>query len=116
MWRPLYHARDRRVSCCPAVSPAVAFSLHCHAACCAMLCSNTLVVDDLEEAKGLCFGADHHKVVTVDGTMFKPNGTFTGTVTAHPSGWCHSWWLCPVVVGLQRCASCSIRLSRRSHP
>lgn len=46
--------------------------------CCAVCCSNTLVVDDLEEAKALCFGPDHHKVVTIDGTMFKPNGTFTG--------------------------------------
>jgi chromosome segregation ATPase len=36
------------------------------------------VVDDLEEARSLCYGSDRHKVVSIDGTMFKPNGTFTG--------------------------------------
>lgn len=36
------------------------------------------MVDDLEEARKLCYGSDRHKVVSVDGTMFKPNGTFTG--------------------------------------
>lgn len=40
--------------------------------------SNTLVVDELEEARQLCYGPDRHKVVSADGTMFKPNGTFTG--------------------------------------
>jgi len=29
----------------------------------------------------LCYGSDHHKVVSADGTMFKPNGTFTGGPT-----------------------------------
>lgn len=52
--------------------------------CHAVLCSNTLVVDDLEEARRLCYGPDRHKVVSVDGTMFKPNGTFTG-VRASPA-------------------------------
>lgn len=41
---------------------------------------STLVVDDLEEARSLCYGSDRHKVVSVDGTMFKPNGTFTGVM------------------------------------
>jgi hypothetical protein len=40
--------------------------------------SSTLVVDELEEARALCYGPDHHKVVSADGTLFKPNGTFTG--------------------------------------
>jgi hypothetical protein len=40
------------------------------------------VVDDLDEARQLCYGPDHHKVVAVDGTLFKPNGTFTGDAAA----------------------------------
>ncbi|KAF8072553.1 SMC1 [Scenedesmus sp. PABB004] len=44
----------------------------------AHVCGSTLVVDGIDEARGLCYGAERHKVVTLDGTLFKPNGTFTG--------------------------------------
>lgn len=61
---------------------------------CAVSCvhRSTLVVDDLEEARSLCYGCDRHKVVSVDGTMFKPNGTFTGAMTRPPG-------LCAAVTG-----------------
>lgn len=50
----------------------------CSACAAVCLCSNTLVVDEVQEAHALCYGPDHHKVVSADGTLFKPNGTFTG--------------------------------------
>ncbi len=49
------------------------------------------MVDELEEARRLCYGPDRHKVVSVDGTMFKPNGTFTGLFDAGPGHGCHSY-------------------------
>jgi chromosome segregation ATPase len=43
------------------------------------LCRNTIVVDDVNEARQLCYDSpDHHKVVSADGTLFKPNGNITG--------------------------------------
>lgn len=59
-----------------------------HALFLLLLCRSTLVVDDIEEARDLCYNrSDHHKVVTVDGTLFKPNGTFTGTLESHLHGY-----------------------------
>jgi len=97
--------KEHRARACKALAPPVVWlqlradallraNLHCcvSTACCrgqkagSCLCHvpavgwvrSTLVVDDLEEARQLCYGPDHHKVVSVDGTLFKPNGTFTG--------------------------------------
>ncbi|KAG0580223.1 hypothetical protein M758_4G158500 [Ceratodon purpureus] len=39
---------------------------------------NTLVCDSLEEAKGLAWGHDRHKVVTLDGVLLAKSGTMTG--------------------------------------
>jgi chromosome segregation ATPase len=37
------------------------------------------VVDDVSEARQLCYESpDRHKVVSADGTLFKPNGNITG--------------------------------------
>eukprot|EP00775_Hariotina_reticulata_P012126 gene12126-12264_t len=55
------------------------------------VCGSTIVVDDLEEARQLCFGSDHHKVVCVDGTLFKPNGTFTGGKSAGIDARANRW-------------------------
>jgi chromosome segregation ATPase len=52
------------------------------------------VVDDLEEARKLCYGSDRHKVVSVDGTMFKPNGTFTGLFQGRPAIGPHTVSVC----------------------
>eukprot|EP00878_Enallax_costatus_P030403 GHUV01033097.1.p1 GENE.GHUV01033097.1~~GHUV01033097.1.p1 ORF type:complete len:751 (+),score=324.15 GHUV01033097.1:453-2705(+) len=58
---------------------------------CIHVCGSTLVVDGIDEARNFCYGPDHHKVVTVDGTLFKPNGTFTGgrsgTIDARANRW-----------------------------
>uniref|UniRef100_A0A383VHM8 Structural maintenance of chromosomes protein n=1 Tax=Tetradesmus obliquus TaxID=3088 RepID=A0A383VHM8_TETOB len=58
---------------------------------CLHVCGNTLVVDEVQEAQALCYGPDHHKVVSADGTLFKPNGTFTGgrsnTLDARANRW-----------------------------
>ncbi|WIA08402.1 hypothetical protein OEZ85_007840 [Tetradesmus obliquus] len=58
---------------------------------CLHVCGNTLVVDEVQEAQALCYGPDHHKVVSADGTLFKPNGTFTGgrsnTLHARANRW-----------------------------
>ena len=39
---------------------------------------HTLIVDELEEADMLCYGDGLYEVVSADGTMFKPNGIFSG--------------------------------------
>ena len=52
------------------------------------------MVDDLEEARKLCYGSDRHKVVSVDGTMFKPNGTFTGLYRQMACRHCFKQSLC----------------------
>jgi hypothetical protein len=59
------------------------FSTNLTAASClpllASACRNTIVVDYVNEARQLCYESpDHHKVVSADGTLFKPNGNITG--------------------------------------
>jgi chromosome segregation ATPase len=45
------------------------------------------VVDDVNEARQLCYESpDHHKVVSADGTLFKPNGNITGVRTGRAAG------------------------------
>eukprot|EP00879_Flechtneria_rotunda_P007607 GHRR01007978.1.p1 GENE.GHRR01007978.1~~GHRR01007978.1.p1 ORF type:complete len:1008 (+),score=459.35 GHRR01007978.1:1304-4327(+) len=58
---------------------------------CVHVCGTTLVVDTIEEARDLCYGEDHHKVVSVDGTLFKPNGTFTGGKSAGIDARANRW-------------------------
>ncbi|GBF96626.1 hypothetical protein Rsub_09372 [Raphidocelis subcapitata] len=42
-------------------------------------CGNTLICDTDQEARQLAQGGERrHKVVSLDGTLFKPNGTFQG--------------------------------------
>lgn len=51
-----------------------------------LCCSNTLVCDTKEEAQQLAFeGSERHKVVSLDGTLFRTSGVFTGGVAQNES-------------------------------
>jgi hypothetical protein len=81
---------------------------HMLAVLCVVFCRSTLVVDDLEEARSLCYGSDRHKVVSIDGTMFKPNGTFTGD----PGLKLFCWPLRVTLLGGAGAAQCWLSVAR----
>ncbi|KAI6215897.1 hypothetical protein M3Y94_00438600 [Aphelenchoides besseyi] len=41
-------------------------------------CGNALVTDNAEQARQLAYGADGHRAVALDGTLFQPNGVISG--------------------------------------
>ena len=41
-------------------------------------CGNALVTETAEQAKTLAFGANRHRVVALDGTLFQPSGLISG--------------------------------------
>ncbi|THG21976.1 hypothetical protein TEA_006658 [Camellia sinensis var. sinensis] len=52
---------------------------------------NTLVCDDLGEAKALSWSGERHKVVTVDGTLLTKSGTMTGGTSGGMEARSHKW-------------------------
>ncbi|XP_047336819.1 structural maintenance of chromosomes protein 1 [Impatiens glandulifera] len=52
---------------------------------------NTLVCDDLEEAKTLSWSGERFKVVTVDGTLLTKAGTMTGGTSGGMEARSHKW-------------------------
>lgn len=52
---------------------------------------NTLVCDDLGEAKSLSWSGERHKVVTVDGTLLTKSGTMTGGTSGGMEARSHKW-------------------------
>ncbi|KAI6215832.1 hypothetical protein M3Y94_00430900 [Aphelenchoides besseyi] len=41
-------------------------------------CGNALVTDNANQARQLAYGADRHRAVALDGTLFQPNGVISG--------------------------------------
>lgn len=76
-WLSYFVAEDARANGRPLLCANSAVP-QTSAVMCSCVFRSTLVVDELEEARSLCYGSDRHKVVTVEGTLFKPNGTITG--------------------------------------
>ncbi|GFZ20290.1 structural maintenance of chromosomes (SMC) family protein [Actinidia rufa] len=52
---------------------------------------NTLVCDDLDEAKALSWSGERFKVVTVDGTLLTKSGTMTGGTSGGMEARSHKW-------------------------
>ncbi|KAI8523049.1 hypothetical protein RHMOL_Rhmol13G0044200 [Rhododendron molle] len=52
---------------------------------------NTLVCDDLDEAKALSWSGERFKVVTVDGTLLTKAGTMTGGTSGGMEARSHKW-------------------------
>lgn len=64
----------------PALEKAILFAV-----------GNTLVCDDLGEAKALSWSGERHKVVTVDGTLLTKSGTMTGGTSGGMEARSHKW-------------------------
>ncbi|KAL0561481.1 hypothetical protein IC582_001909 [Cucumis melo] len=52
---------------------------------------NTLVCDNLEEAKALSWSGERHKVVTVDGILLTKSGTMTGGISGGMEARSNKW-------------------------